>query len=285
MNRKVTNLPKVFLILSKLWFNLKFLIALHNKNFLAHFKISIEPLREPIYKNSIHWLGHATVIINLYGKIIVTDPVAGSLGHFKRLVKPSLDITKIKIDYILLSHGHMDHMDFTSLYRLNKDCCIIAPKGYRRILKTLGFKNIIVLNSLEDYKDKYVHIKALPANHDGRRYYLGKNYHSNSYIIEAKDKKVFFAGDTAYTEEFKDIACDLCLMPVGCYKPQSFEKMHCTPEQSFKMFKMMKSYRMVPIHYKTFILSQENPEETLSILKEINDGSIKIIDIGQTIGL
>ena len=285
INRETKKSPKLFLVLSKFWFNLKFLIALHNRNFLAYFKITADPLRESIYENSVHWLGHATVIINLYGKIIVTDPVVGSLGYFKRLVKPSLDLGEIRIDYILLSHGHMDHMDFASLYKLNKDSYIIAPKGYKRILKALGFNNIIILNDHEEYKDEHVHIKALPANHDGRRYYLGKNYHSNSYIIESKDKKIFFAGDTAYTEEFKDIACNLCLMPVGCYKPQSFEKMHCTPEQSFKMFKMMKSYRMIPIHYKTFILSHENPEETLSILKKINDGSIEIIDIGQTIDL
>ena len=74
------------------------------------------PSYEPIVTNSIHWVGHATVVINLNGMVIVTDPVTSiNLGQMRRLVKPSLNLASINIDYILLSHGHMDHMNYSTL--------------------------------------------------------------------------------------------------------------------------------------------------------------------------
>ena len=71
-------------------------------------------------------------------------------------------------------------------------------------------------------------------------------------------------------------------MPVGCYKPDRFSHMHCTPKESYDMFCKMECNAMIPIHYKTFKISLEDFDETDSTLKEINDEKIKILDIGQT---
>ncbi|MDO5518119.1 MAG: MBL fold metallo-hydrolase, partial [Clostridium sp.] len=117
---------------------------------------------------------------------------------------------------------------------------------------------------------------------DGRRFYVGIDNESISYLIERNGKSVFFAGDTALTENYKNIKCDVALMPVGCYKPDRFSYMHCTPEQSYEMYKMMDSKVMIPIHYKTFIISLEDFKETEDSLLNLNDDSIKIIDIGET---
>ena len=113
-------------------------------------------------------------------------------------------------------------------------------------------------------------------------FYFGIDDESISYLIEREDKSVFFAGDTALTENFKGIQCDIALMPVGCYKPDRFSYMHCTPEQSYEMFKMMNSPIMIPIHYKTFRISLENFNETEEILLNLNDNSIKLLDVGET---
>lgn len=263
-----------------------YMYELHRRNFKLYFKPTLTPSYEPVVTDSIHWVGHATVVINLNGKVIVTDPVTSmNLGQMKRLVKPSINLASINIDYVLLSHGHMDHMNYATLMKINKSAIVIAPKNLNLSLKILGFKNIILLSNDEIYSDKHIKINALKANHDGRRYYFGTKVNSNSYLIESSSKKIFFAGDTAYTDIYKDLMADVAIMPVGCYKPDEFQEMHCSPEQSFKMFKMTKSKFMIPIHYKTYILAQDEDEATCATLKRINDGSIKIIDVGQTVKL
>ncbi|WP_287821417.1 MBL fold metallo-hydrolase [Clostridium sp.] len=255
-----------------------------NKRNLKVYRIPKKtPIAEPIVENSIHWVGHATTVINMYGKIFLTDPVIGNLGHLKRLVNPSIDLTKLDLDYILISHGHMDHLNYGMLNKLDKKTNIIVPKGIKNALKSRGFENVFALTAGQIYEDKNISIKAIEANHIGRRYPGIGPTDSNSYIVQHKDKKVFFAGDTAFTDIYKGITVDAAIMPVGCYKPDEFKSMHCSPRESFKMFKMMNSGIMIPIHYKTYILAQDKDEETVDTLNKINDGTIKIIDIGQTI--
>ncbi|AGK98130.1 MBL fold metallo-hydrolase [Clostridium pasteurianum] len=241
------------------------------------------PKAAPILENSIHWVGHATTVINMYGKVFLTDPVLGNLGHLKRIVDPSIDLTNINLDYILISHGHMDHLNYRALNKLNKKAVIIVPRGIKSMLRLLGFKNVHTLSAGEVYKDKAITIRAIEANHIGRRYPGFGFGNSNSYIVQHRDKKVLFAGDTAFTDIYKGITVDAAIMPVGCYKPDEFTKMHCTPVQSYEMFKMMNSGIMIPIHYKTYILAQDEDRETENTLNNINDGTIKIIDIGGTV--
>ena len=260
-----------------------YMYQLNRRNFKAYKKSVLTPKAEAIIENSIHWVGHATTVINLEGKIIITDPVIGNLGYIKRLVTPSMDLKKLHVDYLLLTHGHMDHLNYPALKSINKDAIVIVPRGMKTGLELKGFKNIVILKAGEVYKDTHLEIKCIQANHDGNRYLWFGYKDSNSYLISNKNKSVFFAGDTADTSAYDGLKSDVAIMPVGCYKPDDFLKMHCSPEQSFSMFKKMECKLMLPVHYKTYILSQDDDIETIATLERLNDGSIKIIDVGQTV--
>lgn len=266
--------------------NVKFLSELTFTNFKEYFSKPYKVFSEHLVEDSIYWYGHATAVINISNSIIVTDPVLTKrLGYFKRIVERPIALEKEKINYIVLSHGHMDHLNFPSLRKIkkeNKDVIVIVPKGYKKIFTFLGFKNVVLLREGQVYKDNKIKITALKAEHDGRRFYVGVDNESNSYMIESNNKKIFYAGDTAYTNQFDNLTCDVALMPVGCYMPERFCSMHCSPEESYKMFKRMNCTAMIPIHYKTFKISLENFDETEIRLKKLNDNSLKILNIGQT---
>lgn len=264
--------------------NIGFLSQMTFRNLCAIPKKRRDCHSDTLEINSALWLGHATVLLNINGITILTDPVlCNYLGYMKRLVKVPINITDYHVDYILLSHGHTDHIHFPSLRKVNKDAVVIVPTVYKRLVKHLGFKNVYKISPGETFEDDNLKIESIEAIHDGRRFYIGNFTESNSYLIKCKDKTVFYAGDTAYTENFNNIKSDIALMPVGCYTPERFSVMHCSPEESFKMFKKMDSPVMLPIHYRTFIISLDNEKRTLEKLKELNDGSIKIADIGQRV--
>ena len=263
-----------------------YMYELNKRNFKSYFKKVQIPRSEEIINNSVHWVGHATVIVNIEGKLIVTDPVTSiSLGHLKRQVKPSNKLSLLHFDYILLSHGHMDHLDYNTLRKLNKDAIILCPKNYSFSLKLLGFKKVHEIKPGESYKDEDIEIETIEAKHDARRYYLGKQVMSNAYLMKRENKRVFFAGDTAYTDNFKGLEADIALMPVGCYTPDEFREMHCSPEECYKMYKAMKVPYLIPIHYKTYILSQDDESITSEKIKKFkeSDSSVLNIEIGQTV--
>lgn len=270
----------------KMFKNTSFLYNMTMRNLKILFCKRRKCSNQPLEDNSIVWLGHATVLFKLYGKVFITDPVVAKyMGYMKRLVDVPIDISSIHVDYILLSHGHTDHINFPSLAKINKDAVVIAPKPYNLPLKMMFFKNIRILKPGDVYKDRDVIINTMEAIHDGRRFYIGKNALSNSYLVTVKDKSIFYAGDTAYTSSFNNISCDVALMPVGCYMPERFSKMHCSPFESYKMFSSMNCKYMIPIHYKTYIIALDDDDKTEEILKSFNDDKIKLLDVGDRLNL
>ena len=255
-------------------------------------------------KITVTWIGHATVLINFYGTWILTDPVfsdkVGPSGFgikigTKRLIAPALPIKSIpKIDLILLSHGHFDHLDIESLKKFNKEIKIIMAKNTSDIISDLNFTKISELDWNEKINFKNIQIEAVEVKHFGWRYpwekdrsrgnVNGRSY--NAYLIYKNGKYIFFGGDTAYQKYFssvgkRNIKIELAIMPIGAYDP--WVNAHANPEETILMSEQLNVKNILPIHWRTFILSDEPTMEPINRLKKINSKiNIALDDIGKT---
>jgi L-ascorbate metabolism protein UlaG (beta-lactamase superfamily) len=232
---------------------------------------------------SICWVGHATLYIRWNGVGILTDPVFSErvgvkfLGWtigVRRHTAPAVDIEAIrgKVDLILLSHAHMDHFDLPSLRKLaHPEVEVVTAVGTSRLLKGMRFGAVHELGGRDRLQTRSgITVTAVPVRHWGARFPWNKDYQWTGYLLEYQGKRVFFAGDTAYTPSLKGICAasgaDVACLPIGAYKPDSFQRSHCTPEQAWQMFLDTGARFMVPMHWDTFVLSEEPVEEPLERL-------------------
>jgi L-ascorbate metabolism protein UlaG (beta-lactamase superfamily) len=248
--------------------------------------------------DKIVWLGHSSFYVQLNGKRILTDPVFYDLTPFlKRKHTLPCDITTFRsIDYILLSHGHRDHFDDATLRKLakqNPNCTVLCPLGFDKMLRKLGFKYIQEAAWWQQYDISELDIIFLPAKHWNRRFITDYNITLwGSFAIKSSTQSVYFAGDTGYDKHFNEInkhfpAFDICLMPVGAYKPKFvMEWAHTSPEESVQGFHELNGKTFIPMHYGTFDLSDEPASEPKRLLEAMEkektiNGTLKVLHVGE----
>ncbi|GAB4149570.1 MAG: MBL fold metallo-hydrolase [Ignavibacteriales bacterium] len=261
---------------------------------------------------NISWIGHSTILINFFGKIILTDPVfferigiyffGASIGP-TRLTPPAISVDEIpKPDLILLSHAHMDHTDYPSLKAITKrfpnQIDVVVAHLTKDVIDDLEWKTISVLDWGDEKFFDGIKIKAFEVEHFGwrfpwekdrsRGYFIdGRSY--NAYLIEHQEKKILFAGDTRYTSKLnvlKDENIDVALMPIGAYNP--WRRAHCNPEEALKMADEINSKYIIPMHCKTFAQGQEPFNEPIDWLKKSSVNykvKVAIDEIGMTFTL
>jgi L-ascorbate metabolism protein UlaG (beta-lactamase superfamily) len=228
------------------------------------------------------WLGHSTVLIKMDGFTVLTDPVfsdrAGiDCGLFtlgvKRLVAPALRARQLpKIDLVLLSHAHMDHTDLPSLRQLqSRRSAVVNAVHNSDLLQVNRWRAVKELAWGETERIGPASIRAFEVNHWGARmrtdYYRGYN----GYILEAGRYRVLFGGDTAATSAFRKLRSSrpihLGIMPIGAYNP--WIRMHCTPEEAWRMSNDAGVEYILPVHHQTFRLGQEPLREPIERLNHI----------------
>jgi L-ascorbate metabolism protein UlaG (beta-lactamase superfamily) len=253
---------------------------------------------------TLTWIGHSTVLMNIRGVKVLTDPVFSnrvgvSLGPWtigpKRHTAPALQVHDLPdVDVILLSHAHMDHVDIPSLKRLcSPRTRVVTARGTGRLLKRNWFREVIELGGTETVKvSPDLTITAVPVKHWGRRFPWNRGYAWTGYLLDCRGIRVFFAGDTAYTQNLTFMkeqgGVDIAIIPIGAYSPDSFRSSHCTPEEAWHMFLDTGAKWLVPVHWDTFVLSQEPVEEPMERLLQAagNDAEkIAIREHGQVFRL
>jgi L-ascorbate metabolism protein UlaG (beta-lactamase superfamily) len=247
------------------------------------------------------WLGHSTVLIEVDGFMIVTDPVFSTrvglnfgpmtLG-LKRLVDPALRVKQMpRPDLILLSHAHMDHFDLPSLRALESQATrVVTAAKTGDLLHTKRYGGVEELGWGESARFGDVSVRAFEVNHWGARMRSDTHRGFNGYLIETPRYRLIFGGDTAMTTAFRALRSsrrlDLAIMPIGAYNP--WIRAHCTPEQALKMADDAGAELILPVHHQTFQLSSEpayEPIERLSSALASMPERLALQEIGREIHL
>jgi L-ascorbate metabolism protein UlaG (beta-lactamase superfamily) len=223
------------------------------------------------------WIGHATVLLRIGGMNILTDPVMSSrvgvgMGLFtcgpRRHVAPALNIRQLpKLDLILISHAHFDHLDRPTLTRLPKSIPMITAHRTHDLVHDLGFRTVTELQWGESVQLGELKITARAVKHWGARTFYDKHRGFNAYLIEGGKRRVLYGGDTAFFNGFADIrGVELAILGIGAYDP--YIAAHATPEQAWTMADHCRAAHVLPMHHSTFRLSHEPVDEPLHRLLE-----------------
>jgi len=228
---------------------------------------------------TLAWLGHATVLINFYGVRVLTDPALfprigvdawiTSIGP-RRLVSCALPPSQLpEIDLVLVSHAHFDHLDTPSLAALRGRPAALMAKGTSDLLPRKRYSSVRELGWGETARIVTprgdLEVRAIEVKHWGAR--LGRDTYRgyNGYILRREGRALLFGGDTAHTPLFKSYRrhgpYEAAIMPIGAYDP--WIRNHCSPEQSVSMADAAGARLFVPVHHKTFQLSNEPFDEPI----------------------
>lgn len=240
------------------------------------------------------WLGHASVIMNYFGTWLITDPVladrigiriAGITMGPRRLTRPALRPGELpRLDLILISHAHMDHLDLATLCRFPRDTRVITHRGVGDLLRR--FQQVDELGWGESVTHHGLTVEGVGARHWGARKIHDQQRGFGGFLLEKSGARVLYAGDTAYTDLYRKYAArpiDLAILPIGAYDPWIAN--HANPEEAWKMGREMGAEHIMPVHHSTFRLSREpmdEPMRRLLIAAGAEEHRIVAREIGQS---
>ncbi len=234
----------------------------------------------------VTWLGHSTLLLEVDGLRVLTDPVFGeraspvSFAGAKRFHPTPASIGELpKLDAILLSHDHYDHLCASSMRELAKlGVPIVTSLGVGARLEALGFapERITELDWWETHvmPGRDLSFSATPSQHFSGRSLTDRNRTLwSSWVITTAERRIFFSGDTGLTEEFKLVRerfgpLDLTLLEIGAWHP-SWGDIHLGPVGALDAFELLGGGTLLPVHWGTFDLALhrwDEPAETLLAL-------------------
>jgi len=234
----------------------------------------LKELEKHSYEDYVAWIGHATFLIKLGDTTIITDPLfsknSGPLIFGpKRYVDSAIRLNELpKTDLFLLTHNHYDHLDYSTIrnfpYKKSK---VIIPLKLSKYFTRNGFKDVNELDWYEEIKvNDDLKVTLLPAVHWSKRTLTDTNKTLwGNFLIEYKDKKIFFACDTGYGNIYKLLGnkygpIDLTFINIGAYnfKPMFDRSIyHATPEEALNIAQDLNSKKVIGMHWGTIVLSLE----------------------------
>ena len=254
--------------------------------------------------DSLTWLGHASFLIRLDGCTVLTDPFltdyASPLAPLgpRRFAPPALRSDQLpRVDVLLLSHNHYDHLDLATIEALpgKAQIQVVVPLRLAGYFSERGYPNVQELDWHQQTVVRGLRVTALPAIHFSRRTLFDRNQTLwTGYVIEGRRKRLHFAGDTAYGPVFAELAAeldpfDLALLPIGAYEPRVLMRgSHTTPEEAVQIGRELRAERIVGMHWGSIVLTDEPPFEppgrfrTAAAAAGWRDDATWVLRIGET---
>jgi L-ascorbate metabolism protein UlaG (beta-lactamase superfamily) len=241
--------------------------------------VATDPARlvDPAWNPSVTWIGHATVLVRLAGRAVLFDPIFSEraspvpLYGPRRIVPLPIDIDDLpRIDVVMISHNHYDHLDEATVKRL-----AAMPQGSPRFLVPLGLKDWFRAQGIERV-DEYdwwqstregpLAITFVPVQHWSRRRLDDTNQTLwGGWVVEGDGLRVVHTGDTGYSKDFRDIGerlgpFDMAFIPIGAYAPRWFmQVMHVDVPEAVQVREDLRAQRAIGIHWGTFERLTDEP--------------------------
>jgi N-acyl-phosphatidylethanolamine-hydrolysing phospholipase D len=222
---------------------------------------------------TVTWIGHATLLVQISGVNVLTDPIWGeraspvSFAGPRRIVPPGIRFGDLpRIDAVVISHDHYDHLDVDTIERLIRthQPHFFVPLGLKEWLRDHGARHVVELDWWQAAEFRGLTFTCTPAQHSSGRGLRDQNLRLwSSWVVAGGGKKLWFAGDTGYTPSLREIGkrlgpFDVAAIPIGGYSAyEGKHPNHVNPEEALQLFEEENARLMVPIHFGTFDLNRE----------------------------
>jgi N-acyl-phosphatidylethanolamine-hydrolysing phospholipase D len=250
----------------------------------------------------VTWIGHSTLLIQINGLNILTDPIWSDRSSPFQFVGPSRHVPPgvafedlPPIDVVIISHNHYDHLDRLTIEQLGNSPLYIVPLKIGEFLESLDISHYEELDWWESIKFNGTEFICTPAQHFSNRSLFDRNKTLwSSWVIRNEEKNFYYAGDTGYFPGFKEIAqkygpFDMAAIPIGAYLPRWFmSPVHVSPEEAVQVFLDLNARVFIPIHWGTFELADEPLDQPPIALKQeierrnLNQENFWILKHGET---
>jgi L-ascorbate metabolism protein UlaG (beta-lactamase superfamily) len=231
---------------------------------------------------AVTFIGHSTFLLQLPGLNILTDPIfsdrAGPFGWAgpKRARPPAMTMGQLpRIDVVLVSHCHYDHLDLASLQALTRAHrpLIVTMLGNKAWLERHGVRNVVELDWWQSHAASGIGFTGTPAQHFAARSPWDRNQTLwGGFALNTSAGRIYFAGDSGFCPGFAEIGArlgpfDLSLIPIGAYEPRWFmEPVHMNPDESVRAHLAVRSRRTIGMHFGTIQLTDEGIDAPLQAL-------------------
>ena len=226
---------------------------------------------------AVTWLGHAAFVLQLAGKTVLIDPFLSDYASPiqgvgpRRFAPPGLSVDKLpRIDVLIVSHNHYDHLDARTIEALpyKRRIKVVVPLGLGRFFRLRGFRHVTELDWHQAATLDGLTITCVPAIHRSARGLTDRNKTLwAGFVLESAERRVYFGGDTGYGAVFKDTGrrygpFDLALLGIGCYAPRASMHMnHADPEEAVQIALDLGARHVMAMHWGTIIMTEEPPFE------------------------